>query len=314
MRFRGIFMRLFDLHCDTITELYAKNEPLRSNSGHIALDRAACLTEYVQDFAVFIPDDLRGKAAVSYFDAVYRFYREQLSQNEGLSEYCDRADSPYKAILSVEGGAALGGTLEGLYHLADCGVKLITLTWNGRNELASGCFDEEDVGLTAFGREAVREMERLRIAPDVSHLSRKGFYDLADTAEKPFLASHSCCDFVDNFKARHRNLTDDQIKIIAEHGGIIGVNLWETLLGNGEDTSFEAVLRHMSHLIAVGGEKCVAMGTDFDGCRIHPDLAGIEKMPALYHYLEAHGFSHSLLDDIFFANADRFFKRLLFTK
>lgn len=306
-------MRLFDLHCDTMTELCKSGGQLASNDGHISLDRADYLTEYVQDYAVFVPDEYRGQAAVDYFDKIYRYYTGQLAANDNLSSYTDRKNTKFKAILSVEGGAAMGGTLEGLRHLADCGVKLITITWNGRNELASGCFDDEDIGLTSFGREAIKKMELLRIAADVSHLSKKGFYDLADLADKPFLASHSCCDIVDNYKAHHRNLTDEQIKIIAEHGGIIGVNLWEKLLGNGDDNSFDAVLRHMSRLIELGGENIVAMGTDFDGCDIHPDMDGIEKLGGLYDYLFKHGFGEALLDKIFFSNAQQFFDKLLFT-
>ena len=305
-------MRFFDLHCDTITELCKKQGSLAKNDGHISLDRASFLTEYVQDYAIFIPDEYRGKAAVDYFDKVYAFYKNEMNKN-GISEYADRLDTKYKSVLSVEGGAGMGGTIDGLHHLADCGVKLITLTWNGRNELASGCFDEEDIGLTPFGREAVKEMENLRIAADVSHLSVKGFYDLADLAEKPFMASHSCIDIVDNFKARHRNLTKEQVKIIAEHNGVIGINLWKKLLGN-EDNSFDAVLRHMSEIIEVGGEDIIAMGTDFDGCDINDELAGIEKIPMLYDFLGNHGFDEKLLNKIFFDNADRFFTNLLFTK
>ena len=305
-------MRLFDLHCDTITELEKKNESLAKNDGHISLDRAEYLTEYIQDFAIFIPDEYRGKAATDYFDRVYTYYKKQLSEN-GVSEYSERKNTKVRSVLSVEGGAGMGGTIEGLHHLADCGVKLITITWNGRNELASGCFDEEDIGFTSFGRDAISEMEKLRIAADVSHLSKKGFYDLADFSTKPFMASHSCVDMVDNFKARHRNLTEDQIRIIAEHKGVIGINLWEKLLGN-EDNSFDAVLRHMSRMIEIGGEDVVAMGTDFDGCDINDDLAGIEKLQGLYDYLNIHGFSEKLLDKIFFSNADRFFGNMLFTK
>jgi len=305
-------MRLFDLHCDTITELEKENGNLAKNDGHISLDRAEYLTEYVQNFAIFIPDEYRGKDATDYFDRVFTYYRKQLSEN-GISEYSERKNTKVRSILSVEGGAGMGGTIDGLCHLSDCGVKLITLTWNGRNELASGCFDDEDIGLTDFGKVAVKKMEKLRIAADVSHLSKKGFYDLSDIAEKPFIASHSCIDIVENYKARHRNLTKDQVKIISEHKGVIGINLWEKLLGN-EDNSFDAVLRHMSEIIEVGGEDVVAMGTDFDGCDINPDLAGIEKLQGLYNYLNIHGFDEKLLDKIFFANADRFFNNLLFTK
>ena len=130
-------MRFFDLHCDTITELHKSKGSLAKNDGHISLDRASYLTEYVQDYAIFIPDEYRGKAAVDYFDSVYAYYKNEMSIN-GISEYADRKDTRLKSILSVEGGAGLGGTIEGLHHLADCGVKLITITWNGRNELASG--------------------------------------------------------------------------------------------------------------------------------------------------------------------------------
>ncbi len=305
-------MRFFDLHCDTITELEKKKGSLAKNDGHISLDRAEYLDEYVQDFAIFIPDEYRGKEATDYFDRVFAYYKNEMDAN-GISEYADRKNTKVRSVLSVEGGAGMGGTVEGLYHLAGCGVKLITVTWNGRNELASGCFDDEDIGLTDFGKVAIKEMEKLRVAADVSHLSVKGFYDLADIAEKPFMASHSCIDIVDNYKARHRNLKKDQVKIISEHGGVIGINLWKKLLGN-EDNSFEAVLRHMSEIIEVGGEDVIAMGTDFDGCGINDDLAGIEKIPALYDFLRSHGFDGILLDKIFFTNADRFFTNLLFTK
>lgn len=306
-------MRFFDLHCDTITELEKKKWSLACNDGHISLDRAGCFSQYVQDYAVFIPDEYRGKAAVEYFDRVYDFYKKQMTEN-GITEYHEGLNTQFRSVLSVEGAAAMGGTIEGLHHLAACNVKLITLTWNGRNELASGCFDDEDIGITGFGKAAVREMENLCIAADVSHLSKKSFYDLADIAEKPFLASHSCVDIIDNYKAKHRNLTEDQIRIIAEHNGVIGINLWKMLLGNGDDNSADAVLRHMTKMIEIGGEDVIAMGTDFDGCDIHPELAGIEKISFLCEYLSLHGFNDVLLDKIFFANADRFFSNLLFTK
>ena len=109
-------MRLFDLHSDTITELEKKKGNLMSNDGHISLDRAGYLTEYVQDFAIFIPDEYRGKAATDYFDRVYTYYKKQLSEN-GISEYAERQNTKVKSVLSVEGGAGMGGTVEGLHHL-----------------------------------------------------------------------------------------------------------------------------------------------------------------------------------------------------
>lgn len=92
-------------------------------------------------------------------------------------------------ILTVENGAALGGRLERIERLARDGVRMMTLTWNGENELGSG--HETDRGLSSFGKAAVQELERQGILVDVSHLNDQGFEDLLDISEKPFVASHS---------------------------------------------------------------------------------------------------------------------------
>ncbi len=133
-------MRYFDLHCDTVTECFAKNKALFSNDLHLALDRTQ-FDAYVQVFAVWIPDTLRGKSALRYFEQCAKFYDNQLNINEKVLK--ERSITP---ILAAEGGAALGGTLSGLKILADRGVKVITLTWNYANELASGAY--ENGGLT----------------------------------------------------------------------------------------------------------------------------------------------------------------------
>ena len=80
--------------------------------------------------------------------------------------------------MSVEGAAAAGGKLEGFEHMAGCGVKMITLTWNGPNELGDGILSKNGMGLSSFGLESVKQMEQLNITVDVSHLSEKGFYDV----------------------------------------------------------------------------------------------------------------------------------------
>jgi membrane dipeptidase len=306
-------VKYFDLHCDTITELHKKIEPLKENSLHISLNRAGCFEAYTQVFAIFIPDTLRGKAAVDYFDEVCDYYEAQLSQNKDLiAAYQDTENrTSQRAILAVEGAAAAAGTTDGLHHLYNRGVRLITLTWNGDNELASGCFSENDTGFTPFGREFVKEMERLNMAVDVSHLSDKGFREVASFAEKPFIASHSCCRIVDNPYAQKRNLTDEQIKHIVSIGGIIGINFCTAFLGCDENDGFEAVYRHICHALNLGAEKTLSIGSDFDGCNVPANLDRIEKVPQLYSYLLSRGIDKALLDDIFFNNAERFFTKLL---
>ena len=149
-------MKFFDLHCDTIGECYNKKVPLRKNNFHLDLDRAKELGEYTQVFAIWISDELRGKDAVKYFDDVADCFYKEIKENSDLISLCgENKKTPIKAILSDEGGSACGGTIEGLYHLYERGVRLITLTWNDKNEIGSGAFSEG--GLTDFGRAFIKD-------------------------------------------------------------------------------------------------------------------------------------------------------------
>ena len=107
---------------------------------------------------------------------------------------------------------------------------------------------------------------------DVSHLNERGFYDVAEYTDKPFLASHSDANIVDNPYAKARNLTDDQIKVLIARNGLIGINLCADFLGNNGQTGADAVLRHLSHFLDLGAEQNLAFGCDYDGCTVHPSL------------------------------------------
>ena len=115
---------VFDLHCDTIGECSNNNFSLKENNLHIDLQRAKEIEEYTQVFAIWIPDELRGKRAVEYFDKVADcFYKEVEENNDLISLYADNKKTPVKALLSVEGGSANGGTIEGLHHLYERAAK-----------------------------------------------------------------------------------------------------------------------------------------------------------------------------------------------
>lgn len=288
-------MKFFDLHCDTITECYLKNKSLKTNDLDISLEKADCFEKWNQVFAIWMPDEYRGEEAVCYYEKVYDKFKEECADVEG-------------AILAVEGGSALGGKLENVEKLYRDGVKIITLTWNKENELASGCFSEKDEGLTDFGKEAVKEMVKHGIVPDVSHLGEKGFYDLCETTDFPFIASHSD---VYELNPHPRNLKDEQIKAIIERKGLIGLNFYNKFLGEGN--SVQRLLDNAKHIILLGGEDVVCLGSDFDGCTINEEIKGIDKMPSLYDAFYSY-FGRSLADRIFFENADGYFKRQVFTK
>ena len=152
-------------------------------------------------------------------------------------------------------------------------------------------------------------MERLGIIIDVSHLSDAGLDDVLKTVSCPVAASHSNLRFVCGHR---RNLTDEQFCEIARRGGVVGVNLYKYFLnGDGEHASVRDMARHIEHMLELGGENAVAMGSDFDGCDVMDGIKGIDDIPALYNALRAEGISESVLKKIFWQNARDFFGRMI---
>lgn len=302
-----VAMRYFDLHCDTIGECSNNNLSLRKNDLHIDLERAKALYKYTQVFAIWIPDELRKNFAVEYFNkTVNNFYSEIEKNNDLISIYGDDKNTSVKAILAVEGGSACGGTIEGLYHLYDKGVRLITLTWNAPNEIACGAFSEG--GFTEFGKEFIKEAERLGITLDVSHLNRRSFFEFAELSQKPFIASHSNADIVNNEYGRKRNLNDEQIRIIKERNGLIGLNFCRDFIESEKSQGVDALYEQIEYMLSLGCEDVLSFGSDFDGCTVHTDLNGIEKIPSVYSSLKERGVNEAVLEKLFWKNADSFFK------
>lgn len=299
-------MKYFDLHCDTIGECSNNNLSLRENSLHIDLNRAKGIKSYTQVFAIWIPDELRGIEAQAYFDKTSQYFYEQINKNSGLiSLYNSSENTPVKAILSVEGGSACGGTIEGLYHLYEQGVRIITLAWNAVNEIGGGAFSEG--GLTPFGKVFINEAEKLGIVLDVSHLNRQSFFEFTEIAEKPFIASHSNADIVDNKYARKRNLSEQQIQTIKERKGLIGFNFCMDFIETKSDIGIDALCKQIEYMLSLGCEDVICFGSDYDGCSVHKDLSGIEKIPELYNELQSRGLGRKLLNKLFYENADSFF-------
>lgn len=299
-------MKFFDLHCDTIGECYNKKVPLRKNNFHLDLERAKEVGEYTQVFAIWIPDELRGKEAVKYFDDVAdSFYKEIKENSDLISLYGENKKTHVKAILSVEGGSACGGTIEGLYHLYERGVRLVTLTWNAPNEIASGAFSEG--GLTDFGKEFIKEAEGLGITLDVSHLNRQSFFEFAEIAQKPFVASHSNADIVNNKYGMKRNLSPEQIKLIKNRNGLIGLNFCKDFIDDERAEGIDALYRQIEYMLSLECDDIITFGSDFDGCQVHKGFCGIQTIPLVYMQLKEKGVSERTLEKIFFKNAEKFF-------
>ncbi len=306
-------MKLFDLHCDTIGECYKNKLSLRHSELNVSLDKAKEIENYIQVFAVWIPDELREKFATDYFNNVCDYYYKELELNKDLIVSFANAkkdDKRVKAILAIEGGAALAGDINNLYKVYERGVRILTLTWNAQNEIASGAFCENG-GLTEFGKAVIKKMEKLKMVIDVSHLNRQSFFDVAENTELPFIASHSNADLNNNIYGNKRNLFDSQIKIIKEREGLIGLNFCKDFFDVDGKTGVEALKIHLDYLLNKGCENVVALGGDFDGCDLTDNITGLESMKDVYNSLINDGFSREIVNKLFYNNAERFFRKMI---
>lgn len=307
-------MRLFDLHCDTLYSAWKENCPLSDNHLHVDFSRGRRYRPWIQTMAVWIPDERRGAAARELFTQARALLFRELEKTPEIL-FCRSGSDITRTfreeksgiLLAVEGGAAAEGSLERLDDLYESGVRMMTLTWNGDNELGGGIKGKSQSGLTPFGKQAVKKMEELGMVIDVSHASPALFYDVCEQTEKPFVASHS------NVKAvcsHPRNLTDDQISILVQRGGLIGLNFYVSFLREDSKASLDDVYAHAAHILELGGENTLALGSDFDGADMPEALSGIEKLEGLYEYLLGKNIHESLVDKIFFGNAYNFFSKL----
>jgi membrane dipeptidase len=233
----------------------------------------------------------------------------------------ERANAAGKtaAILSIENGVAVLDRIELLRTYWRLGVRAMGLVWNGRNAIADGC-GEEGAGskLTSFGRAVVDEMFRLGMLVDVSHLSRAGFWDVAEragAAGRPFIASHSnaraLCD-------HRRNLDPDQLRAVARSGGVVGVNFYPPFLRvpdpaappHTSGASIDDVVAHVEAIAETTGSlDHVGIGADYDGISSGP--RGLEDpscYPALAGALERRGLKPAEVEKVLFANFFRVFR------
>ncbi len=289
-------MKFFDLHCDTPYECFKNGSEFFDGDNAVNVQKGQIFDKWCQVCAVWIPDEC--SAPKGRYDSVVKNFKRQtdiITDADGLS-----ADNAF--LLSLE-GSALIERAEDVDKLFSDGVRVMSLTWNGKNALAGGV--NTNAPLTLLGREVIERMNELSIALDVSHLNDRCFFEAVSLAEY-VTATHSCCRSVQGVR---RNLTDSQIKAVISKNGIIGICLYPRFLGEGD--VFKNFLLHYSHILSLGGEENVAVGSDFDGAEMSPALNSLDKLPSLYYYLINNGFQTESVDRLFYENAFRFFKELL---
>ncbi|MBI5359431.1 MAG: membrane dipeptidase [Planctomycetes bacterium] len=213
-------------------------------------------------------------------------------------------------LMSIENGLALEGSARILRNFYRLGVRAMGLTWNYRNEIADGTNEELlKAGLTKFGMETVSEMNRLGMLIDVSHLNPAGFWDVLEKSLKPVIASHSNAHAA---CGHPRNLYDDQIKALAQKGGVMGINFYSEFLRKEGSASIEDVFRHIDYITALAGPDCVGLGSDFDGISRPPEgLEDVSKLPKITERLIKAGYKDEDIKKILGMNFFRVFKTVI---
>lgn len=297
-------MKIFDTHCDTL-DLLKKTDNMYFCNTHYNFTKAATYDTHIQITDIWV--DNKEHNVISRVDSLIdRFYEETKDIFVIKTANDLKKVTGVCAMLGIEGGEGIGGSIKRLYELFDKGVRLVTLTWNHENEI-SGTAYENGGGLKPFGREAVREMENLGIMVDVSHLSDKGFYDVLEMTNKPFIASHSNSRKVCNI---FRNLTDNMFVSLKQKGGVTGINLCPDFLG--ENPGVDTIVSHIEHFMALGGEDNVGIGADFDGVPALPEgIRGTEDLYKIFDRLMSLNYSEELCEKIAYKNMMRVFSEVL---
>ena len=300
-------MLICDTHADTLWAMQSPrrdpNAPLDVTYEH--LRRSADVR--VQTLALFVPTggmEQSPNVVERELQMLARLKAQGFRQIARLEEAA--ADAP-NVLLSVEGGEAFGGDPAEVDRLAGLGVRMAALVWNNENGLAVPAVRSDDGGLTALGRQMVARMRRARMALDVSHLNRAGFWEVLD-GQAPPLASHSCAYAL---CPHPRNLDDGQLRALFDAGGFVGVNFYPAFLSPDARADLDTVARHIAHMCELGGEGHVGLGSDFDGIDAHPlGLNNAGDVPALLAHLEKRGFGRRLVQDVAGRNFERYLQRL----
>jgi membrane dipeptidase len=324
---------VFDAHVDTLSEMADRGYDLDTapETAHLSWGRMREGGLDAQLFACFVNPDLPpDRHAARVFELIDRFETEAARISDRLAACRSAADidaavaaGKFAGMLAIEGGHAIEDSLDTLRRFHERGVRAMTLTWNNTNSWADGCGPmdpalEQHGGLTAFGRKVVAAMEAMGMAVDISHVAPTTFADVLAVAEKSPFASHSSLRHINDHR---RNLTDGQLRGLAEKGGVLGVCFCSGFLvdesaawAEAKRTSdyaavtdrtdrvdfagitdqeyevydkhvppavLEDAVEHVDRALRVMGTDHVGLGTDFDGARRFP--VGLEHVGKLPH-------------------------------
>lgn len=218
-------------------------------------------------------------------------------------------DERLMAVLHLEGCEPIDEDFLVLDRLYQMGLRSLGPVWSRPNRFAEGVPfrfpGSPDIGggLTELGIELIRRCNEKRILVDLSHLNRAGFDDVAQHSQQPLVATHSNAHQL----CQHaRNLTDEQLEMIAASRGLVGVNFACAFLRSdgqmNSATSLEQIIRHMDYLLERLGDTGVAIGSDFDGATVPEAIENASGLPVLVEAMLAHGYGEALVGRICYKN------------
>jgi len=214
------------------------------------------------------------------------------------------------AVPTIEGAYSLEefNAIELLNQYYDIGVRAVALVWNPANALGAGTTGPIDMGLTKLGIEVVKEMNRLGMIVDVSHMNQTTFWDVIKYSKAPIIASHSSASGI---RDHVRNLTDAQLLAIKENGGVAQMNFWNSVLGYpGETINIKKLADHIDYAVNLIGVDHVGIGSDFDGANMPVDLPDASYLPKLTEELIERGYSKQDIEKILGLNSMRVLKEV----
>ncbi|HIU64222.1 MAG TPA: dipeptidase [Candidatus Avacidaminococcus intestinavium] len=316
-------MFICDCHCDTLTELYKKDLSFWENQEHIDIKRLIANGGGLQFCAIFVPTkEFRYYGGLRYTLCLLDKYKQEITKMRAAGvdlltvttkEDVDAVlNHKVSTLLAIEEGGALDGSIEALRILYELGVRAITLTWSNRNDIGDGINEEiSGGGLTVFGRSVVKEMNRLGMLIDVSHMSTRTFWDTLELSAKPIIATHSNAQAL---CSHPRNLNDEQIKALTAKEGLVGITFAGQFLEEDyRDACIESVYRHIDYMLnLIGNDDHVGFGSDFDGISHPPyNIQGVQDYPAIIEYLAKKNYSDETIAKITHKNVLNLLKKVL---
>lgn len=295
-----------DSHCDT--PMFAdKGTNFRHRDPQLLVDLHK-MTEGHLDASIMVAYLPQGERNAEAYKAVTQETEDLLDYIQWLTDtnrkYIGLARTPdelyrhkrrgRKALMmGIENGYAIGRDLSLISHFRQRGVVYMTLCHNGDNDICdSARGNAEHGGLSPFGREVVAEMNRVGMMVDLSHAAESSFWDALEASRTPIVCSHSSCRALCDHP---RNLTDEQMRALAQAGGVMQVTLYNGFLRtDGQATVMDAV-RHIEHAVEVMGIEHVGIGTDFDGDGGVPGVASASELLNLTRLLRRKGFTDDQL-------------------